>query len=150
MRKTSWSSLQPNSSTNSCDLAAYGMAAARQRVASSQVLDTAQEVPTNLVDRYLWLGSHRVKGWLAPFSARFIAALARAQIRNGINSAVAEIGVHHGRLFILMHLTSRVGQKDIAIDIFEKQHLNRDHSGRGDLAQIPRATSSDGEGDLPM
>jgi hypothetical protein len=88
------------------------------------------------VNRYLWLGSHRVSGWLAPFSARFITALARAQIRNGIDGAVAEIGVHHGRMFILMHLTSRVGQKDIAVDIFEKQHLNRDHSGRGDLARF--------------
>ena len=66
----------------------------------SQVLETAQEAPVNVVDRYLWLGSRRVKGWLAPFSARFIAAVARAQIRNGINGAVAEIGVHHGRLFI--------------------------------------------------
>jgi len=90
----------------------------------------------NLVDRYLWLGSRHVSGWLAPFSARFIAALARAQTRNGINGAVAEIGIHHGRLFILMHLTSPAGQKDIAIDIFENQQLNRDRSGRGDLVRF--------------
>ena len=56
--------------------------------------------------------------------------------QEGINGAVAEIGVHHGRLFILMHLTSPAGQKDIAIDIFENQQLNRDHSGRGDRAQF--------------
>ena len=109
------------------------MAAARGVLSS---LRYCEEVPTNLVKRYLWLGSHRVNGWLAPFIARFIAALARAQIRNGIDGAVAEIGVHHGRLFTLMHLTSRVGQKDIAVDIFEKQHLNRYHSGRGDLARF--------------
>ena len=94
---------------------------------------------------YLCFGSR----WVAPFSARFIAAVARAQIRKGINGAVAEIGVHHGRLFILMHLTSPAGQKDIAIDVFENQQLNRDQSGRGDRAQFS-ATLSDGEDDLPM
>jgi hypothetical protein len=90
----------------------------------------------NLVDRYLWFGSRRVDGWLNPFSARFIVALARAQITKGICGAAAEIGVHHGRLFILMHLASPAGQKDIAIDIFDDQQLNRDHSGRGDLARF--------------
>ena len=78
-----------------------GSAAARGVLSS---LRYCEEVPTNLVNRYLWLGSHRLNGWLAPFSARFIAALARAQIRNGIDGAVAEIGVHHGRLFILMQV----------------------------------------------
>src|SRR5262249_2540069 len=93
-------------------------------------------VPMDSVDRYLLIGTRRVNGWLDPFSARFIAALARAQMRNGINGAVAEIGVHHGRLFILMHLTSPPDQKDIAIDIFENQELNLDHSGKGDLIQF--------------
>ena len=35
-----------------------------------------------------------------------------------------------------MHLTSPAGQKDIAIDVFENQQLNRDQSGRGDRAQF--------------
>jgi Methyltransferase domain len=90
----------------------------------------------DLVDQYLWVGSRRVKGWLAPFSARFIASLARSQIRNRITGGVAEIGVHHGRLFILMHLTSQSGQSDIAIDIFGNQELNSDHSGKGDLERF--------------
>jgi peptide chain release factor 2 len=48
----------------------------------------------------------------------------------------AEIGVHHGRLFIPMALARRPGERALAIDVFEDQHLNVDHSGKGDRARF--------------
>jgi len=87
--------------------------------------------------RYLRWGHKRVAGWLHPFSARFIAELAQLQQQVGIQGASAEIGIHCGRLFILLHLAGS-GEKDLAIDIFADQHLNVDQSGRGDLDRFLR------------
>lgn len=89
---------------------------------------------TNL-ERYVERGHRRVEGWLHPFSAHFIAHLARIQRRLAIAGAVAEIGIHHGRLFILLHLANGC-KRSLAIDIFEDQHLNVDKSGRGNLERF--------------
>jgi hypothetical protein len=43
-----------------------------------------------------------------------------------------EIGVHHGRLFIILALCCRPTECAVAVDLFEDQHLNVDHSGEGD------------------
>ena len=56
------------------------------------------------VERYITLNQYRVQGWLAPESARLIASLARYQAENSLTGAIGEIGVHHGRLFILLAL----------------------------------------------
>ena len=65
-----------------------------------------------------------------------ICRLGKAQLEMGIAGHVAEIGVHHGRSFILLALLARAGEKAVAIDVFEQQELNVDRSGRGDLAQL--------------
>lgn len=89
------------------------------------------------VTRYI-NGQHpRVDGWLAAFSARLIAELAAILEQEDIEGAAAEIGAHHGRLFILLHLASTARQ-DLVIDVFEDQHLNVDDSGKGDKAILLR------------
>jgi len=79
---------------------------------------------------YLHLRWNSVEGWLDRYSGRFIADLTHIQRQNGICGAFGEIGVHHGKLFILMRLAA---PEDVsfAIDVFEDQHLNVDHSGAG-------------------
>lgn len=84
------------------------------------------------LDRYIKSGLKSVDGWLAKYSAAFIVAISEAQRRASCAGAVGEIGVHHGKLFILLLLTASSDEKVFAIDIFEKQHLNYDHSGCGD------------------
>jgi Methyltransferase domain len=73
-----------------------------------------------------------VPGWLHSYSAAFIADLSRIQTARGINGSVAEIGVHMGRLFILLKLLTQDTEQAIAIDVFGDQHLNTDRSGFGD------------------
>jgi len=78
-------------------------------------------------------GGHRqVAGWLAQRSAAMIAALAIHQHNRRLSGAVGEIGVHHGRLFILLALAAEPTEKLFAIDVFEQQELNKDQSGSGD------------------
>jgi hypothetical protein len=89
----------------------------------------------NYLDKYIRSGHKEVHGWLEPFSARYIGEIARLQRESKISGASTEIGVHHGRLFILLHLAGS-RHKDLAIDVFDDQHLNVDRSGHGDRARF--------------
>lgn len=90
------------------------------------------------VDHYIRRGMFYVDGWLHSEAARTIAALSGHQRALGVAGGVAEIGVHHGKLFILLYLLSHSPEKAVAIDLFEDQHLNVDNSGSGDLAKFRR------------
>lgn len=88
------------------------------------------------LDIYRWYGHHLVKGWLAPEVLRILAVFDTTQRARSVSGAVAEIGVHHGRLFIGLDLLQRDDERSVAIDIFGDQQLNIDTSGRGDLARF--------------
>jgi hypothetical protein len=59
-----------------------------------------------------------------------------AQRAKQVSGAVAEIGVHHGKMFIGVQLLQRAGEKSVAIDVFDDQDLNVDGSGNGDLEKF--------------
>jgi hypothetical protein len=90
-------------------------------------------VPAPRLKAYMTHGQHLVKGWLFPGAPEAIVALSREQRREGVKGGVAEIGVHHGKLFILLYLLTDTADAAVAIDIFSAQHLNVDHSGAGNL-----------------
>jgi hypothetical protein len=85
------------------------------------------------VDRYVRKGNFFVDGWLSSAAAATICTLSQRQRELNVVGGVAEIGIHHGKLFILLYLLSQAPEKAVAIDVFEDQHLNVDSSGRGDL-----------------
>lgn len=87
------------------------------------------------LERYL-KRHHEIPGWLDAYSARFIAEISHIQLEAGRRGGVGEIGVHMGRLFILLKLLAASGERAVAIDVFQDQHLNVDHSGHGDEAQF--------------
>jgi len=89
----------------------------------------------NELPRYLQRHK-RVPGWLNDYSARFIAEIGRIQLQEGVDGATAEIGVHMGRLFILLSLLRRPHETSLAIDVFGDQALNVDRSGGGDLPRF--------------
>src|SRR5689334_13229112 len=90
------------------------------------------------VEHYMRRGRFYVDGWLHTEAVRTIVALSERQRALGITGGVAEIGVHHGKLFILLYLLSQPSEKAVAIDLFDDQHLNIDNSGSGDLAKFRR------------
>jgi hypothetical protein len=81
---------------------------------------------------YLQGGIEQVKGWIEPISAVYIAHLSLEQVRLGVVGDVAEIGVHHGRLFLLLANAITSSEAAHAIDVFGDQEKNLDQSGRGD------------------
>jgi len=86
--------------------------------------------------RYRAIGQRVVTGFLEPEILVVIDALNSAQRAKQISGAVAEIGVHHGKLFIGLSLLQRGGEKSVAIDIFGDQELNIDGSGHGNLEKF--------------
>jgi hypothetical protein len=67
---------------------------------------------------------YSVNGYLKSLDARLIAALAAWQTGHQMAGGLAEIGVHHGKLFFLLALSRQVGEKSLAIDLFEDDELN--------------------------
>jgi hypothetical protein len=87
---------------------------------------------------YIEHGHQLVKGWLFPGAPQAIVLLSEEQRRCAVSGGVAEIGVHHGKLFILLYLLSSGNELAVAIDLFSHQDLNVDHSGAGDLERFKR------------
>jgi Methyltransferase domain len=78
---------------------------------------------------------HRaVQGWLTDGAISAVIAFARWQDESNVLGDVAEIGVHHGKFFILLANLRRRHERAFAIDVFDDQHLNADKSGRGDFS----------------
>ena len=87
---------------------------------------------TSGLDAYASSDRRTIAGWLSRIDAEILRSILTAQNISGLSGSVAEIGVHHGRSFILLCLGLVEGEKAYCVDIFDDQHLNRDGSGRGD------------------
>lgn len=87
---------------------------------------------------YVQHGHYLVKGWLLPGAIEAAVRLSAEQRKAGVSGGIAEIGVHHGRLFILLYLLGAADEPAVAIDLFSHQDLNSDHSGAGDLERFRR------------
>jgi hypothetical protein len=90
------------------------------------------------LNAYIKHGNRLVKGWVFPGAIQAIVGLSEVQSEASVSGGIAEIGVHHGRLFILLYLLGSTGEPAVAIDLFSHQELNIDHSGLGDLEQFKK------------
>ena len=87
-------------------------------------------------NRYRAIGQRFVTGFLEPEVLLVLDVLNAAQRTKQVSGAVAEIGVHHGKLFVGLSLLQPPGDKSVAIDIFGDQELNIDNSGHGDFEKF--------------
>jgi hypothetical protein len=91
--------------------------------AESEYSDTSVAVSPALRNYLRWK-IYSINGYLKSLDARLIVALASWQTSNKIAGGLAEIGVHHGKLFFLLALSRQVGEKSLAIDLFEDDEMN--------------------------
>jgi len=90
------------------------------------------QIASGLVE-YLREMDRQVEGWFSPADGLAIGECLRLQETEGVKGDVAEIGVHHGKSFLAIAIGARSGEVAYAIDIFDKQNLNIDKSGSGNL-----------------
>lgn len=83
--------------------------------------------------RYLYY-SDRIDGWMYQTTALAMMELLWLQEETGLGGNIAEIGVHHGCSALALVAAARPDETLIAIDLFDRQGLNVDHSGAGSLA----------------
>jgi Methyltransferase domain len=88
----------------------------------------------NYLQRYMDTGFSLVHGWCSDTLASVITAIDAHQKSRGVHGGIAEIGVHHGKLFIMFNSVCGADEKSYAIDVFDNQELNIDNSGSGSLA----------------
>ena len=85
----------------------------------------------NFLQNYINTGFDKVEGWCEPALFNIMDFLENAEI-NKLGGCL-EIGIHHGKFFIL--LNSLIDRKfdSYAIDLFDAQESNIDQSGLGNL-----------------
>lgn len=91
----------------------------------------------DILDRltaYRERGLAQVTGWFEGESAEVIGLLLAHQLELGVTGNVAEIGVHHGKSFLLLANGLRRAEQAFALDVFGDQDKNLDRSGLGDRA----------------
>lgn len=74
--------------------------------------------------RYAASGHKSVRGWLTSDAATTSVTLAAEQVRMGLRGSACEIGVYHGKLFILLCLLLRSDERALAIDLFTTESDN--------------------------
>lgn len=89
------------------------------------------------ISKFIVRGRKRIAGWTSRIDAEIFVTIMLDQTRRGAKGDTLEIGVHHGRSFLLQNLCAGDGEAAIAVDIFDRQDLNVGHrSGKGDLAKF--------------
>jgi hypothetical protein len=89
------------------------------------------------LDRYVQSGHTSVQGWLTETAIELVSQLARSQREHDVRGPACEIGVHHGRLFILLHLLTDASERSVGFDLFDdRQGENVDRSGAGSKAVL--------------
>ncbi len=89
--------------------------------------------PTRALNSYIRSGMHAVAGYLKSVDAKIIASILGFQQEQHIAGNLCEIGVHHGRLFLLLAFARNDGERAVGIDLFLDDGINASsnwHSGR--------------------
>jgi hypothetical protein len=91
-----------------------------------------------MISTYMSNGFGNVEGWCYPQVATMVELVDTYQRSKQSDGGVAEIGIHHGKLFLLLNSICEPKQNSYAIDLFERQDLNVDQSGSGNRASFER------------
>ena len=83
------------------------------------------------IQNYIEKGFRNIEGWYSQIALELISELNTIQISREIAGSLCEIGIHHGRSFILLSLLSQSNERCIGIDLFEEQDENIEKSGCG-------------------
>lgn len=76
----------------------------------------------------------RVEGWLGERMSQMVMIFGRILDENQVRGHIAEFGVHHGLFLFLLNALRNENEECFAIDVFDRQQLNIDHSGSGSLS----------------
>lgn len=85
------------------------------------------------IQSYLNRHVEGVNGWLGDVDMVAIKAIGEWQTAQNISGDLAEIGVHHGKLYFILALLRQGTEKALAIDLYEDDSLNFGVHARRDI-----------------
>src|SRR5271169_2399399 len=88
------------------------------------------------LNKYQTEGFSQVQGWCS--EALFFIVDYLDSLEMNKNGGVCEIGVHHGKFYLLLNSVTGMHDKSYAIDVFEDQFLNVDRSGGGSTSEFKK------------
>lgn len=92
-----------------------------------------------------------VEGWVGDRVYGVLEWIHAHQTARNLPGDIVEIGVHHGKFFLMMTAMLRENERAVAIDLWEDQHLNVDGSGRGNRGIfLDHAALIDPEADIRL
>ncbi len=94
--------------------------------------DEVYESQHKRLDTFRREGFHEIEGWCSERLFDVVDLLCKTEINK--SGGCLEIGVHHGKFYILLNQAISSNEQSYAIDIFDDQYLNVDQSGAGSLA----------------
>lgn len=80
-----------------------------------------------------------VNGWLGDVDMFAIKAIGAWQAAQGVVGDLAEIGVHHGKLYFILALLRQEPEKALAIDLYEDDSMNVGAHARRDIMLFKNA-----------
>ena|ERR1700722_9312703 len=87
------------------------------------------EIVNSALKQYYEVGFSKIEGWCSEQLFHTVDLFDSLPINK--NGGVCEIGVHHGKLYLLLNQVTSVGAQSFAVDVFEEAALNIDLSGHG-------------------
>ena len=78
-------------------------------------IENSREV---LKNRYIGGESQKIEGWFYPQAVQALVLIDKFQRAAGIEGHIGEIGLYHGKSFILLYLLARDSEKCVGIDVF--------------------------------
>ncbi len=75
----------------------------------------------------------KVEGWLGDRMSQMVSIFGSIMDQRQVHGHIAEFGIHHGLFLFLLSALRDHDEKCFAIDVFDNQSLNIDHSGGGSL-----------------
>lgn len=81
------------------------------------------------IENYVNNGFNNVEGWCNERVAEIVDYFDSLPLNK--EGGACEIGIHHGKLFLLLNQAIEEKHKSYAVDVFDLQHLNIDNSGQG-------------------
>ena len=87
---------------------------------------------SNYLEIYKNVGFNQVEGWCSNMLFTTVRILSDCDINK--HGGALEIGVHHGKFYILLNSVISSDHTSYAVDVFDNQLLNIDNSGAGSLS----------------
>jgi Methyltransferase domain len=94
------------------------------------------EITNAALKRYYENGFSKIEGWCSEQLFHTVDLFDSLPINKG--GGICEIGVHHGKFYLLLNQVTSIETRSFAIDIFEEAALNIDHSGSGNRAAFTK------------